>query len=44
MLDEAHQVPRRVAQYMDPATTVQRICDHPVQIIALHKEITDLTS
>jgi len=32
----------RVAQYMEPADRVQRVCDHPGQIIALQIEITDL--
>ena len=31
-----------MAQYTDPVNLVQRVCDHPAQIIALQKQITDL--
>jgi len=42
MLEEAQDVLSRVAQYTEPAAMVQRVCDHPAQIIALQKQITDL--
>jgi len=42
MLEEAQEVLRRVAQYIEPANLVQRVCDHPAQIIALQKQIMDL--
>lgn len=42
MLEEAQEVLRQVAQYTEPANHVQRVCDHPAQIIALQKQITDL--
>jgi hypothetical protein len=44
MLEEAQAVLRRVAQYTEPASMVQRLCDHSAQILALQKEITDLKS
>jgi hypothetical protein len=44
MLEEAHAVLRQVAQYTEPTSTVQQVCDHPSQIIALQKEMTDLKS
>ena len=40
--EDAQEVLRRVAWYTEPAAIVQRVCDHPVQIIALQKQITDL--
>ena len=33
-----------MAQYTEPADLVQRVCDHPAEIITLQKEITDLMS
>ena len=42
MLEEAQEVLRRVAQYIEPANLVLRVCDHPAQIIALQKQIMDL--
>jgi len=42
VLEEAHEVLRRVAQYTEPAAMVQRMCNYPAQIIALQKQITDL--
>jgi len=42
MLEQAKEVLRRVAQYTEPPAMVQRVCDHPTQIIALQKQITDL--
>jgi hypothetical protein len=44
MLEEAQEVVRRVAQYMEPASTIQRVCAHLAQRILLMKEITDLKS
>jgi len=32
----------RVAQYSQPIREVQRVCEHPHQIIDLHRQITDL--
>jgi hypothetical protein len=42
MLEEAQDVLRRVAQYTELASTIQRVCDHPAQILGLQKEITKL--
>jgi hypothetical protein len=42
MLEEAQDVLRRVAQYMELASTILRVCDHPAQILGLQKEITKL--
>jgi len=42
LLEEAQGVLRRVAQYIEPAAMVQRVCDHPAQITELQKRITDL--
>ena len=42
LLEEAQEVLRRVAQNTEPAAMVERVCDHPAQIIALQKQITDL--
>jgi len=42
MLEMAQEVLRQVAQSTEPASVVQRVCDHPVQLIALQKQITDL--
>jgi hypothetical protein len=42
MLQDAHEVLRKVAGYTKPASMVQRVCDHPAQIIALQAEITKL--
>ena len=42
LLEEAQEVLRRVAQHTEPTAMLQRVCDHPAQIIALHKQITDL--
>jgi hypothetical protein len=44
MLEEKQEVFRWVAQCTEPVSMVQRVCDHPAQIIALQKEITDLKS
>ena len=42
VLGEAQEVVRRVAQYTEPAAILQRVCDHPTQIIGLQTQITDL--
>jgi hypothetical protein len=42
ILAEAQAELRRVAQYMEPASMVQRVCNHQAQIVAFQKEITDL--
>jgi len=42
VLEVAQEVLRRVAQYTEPAAIVQRVCDHPAQIITFQKHITDL--
>lgn len=44
MLEVAQEVWRRVTQYTEPTSTVQRVCDHRTQIILLQKEILDLKS
>jgi hypothetical protein len=31
-----------VAQYSQPVRTIQAVCDHPQQLVALQKQITDL--
>jgi len=41
-LGQTPEVLLRVAQYTKPADMVQSVCNHPVQIIALQKENTDL--
>ena len=41
-LEESKEVLSRVEQYTKPTATVQRVCDHPVQIIAVQKQIMDL--
>lgn len=40
MLEEVQEVLRRVAQYTEHTSTIQRVCAHPAQIIQLLKEIT----
>ena len=42
LLEEAQEGLKRVAQYTEPVAMVQRVCDHPAQIFALQKQITDL--
>jgi len=42
MLEEAQEVLRRVVEYIKPAITVQRVCDHLVQIIALLAKIMNV--
>jgi hypothetical protein len=37
MLEEVQEVLRRVAEYTELASMVQRVCDHPAHIIALQK-------
>jgi len=44
LLEAAQRMLRRVAQYTEPATMVQRVCDHPAQNIKLHNKTTDLHS
>jgi len=44
LLEEAEQLLWRVAQYTEPATMVQTVCNYLEQIIALQKQITDLQS
>jgi len=39
---QTQEVLMRVAQYSEPIREVQRVCDHPQQIINLQREITDL--
>ena len=39
---QTREVLMRVAQYSQPIPEVQRMCDHPVQIITLQKQITHL--
>ena len=43
MLEETREVLRRVAEYPEVTSMVQRVSDHPAQRIALQKEITELT-
>jgi hypothetical protein len=38
---QAQEVITRIAQYSQPVRTIQVVCDHPQQIIALRKQITD---
>jgi adenine deaminase len=44
MLEEAQEVLRTVAQYMEPTSTIQMVCAHPAQRNLLLKQITDLKS
>lgn len=44
MLEEAKEVFRWVAQYMEPTSMVQRVCNHHAQIIMLQKETMNLKS
>jgi hypothetical protein len=39
---QAQEVMLRIAQYSQPVQTIQAVCDHPTQIVALQKEITNL--
>jgi hypothetical protein len=39
---QAQEVMIRIAQYSQPVQTIQAVCDHLEQIIALQKEITNL--
>jgi hypothetical protein len=39
---QAQEVLMRLAQYSQPVQEIQMVCDHPSQIIALQKQITDL--
>jgi hypothetical protein len=39
---QAQEVMMRTVQYSQPMRTIQAVCDHPEQIIALQKQITDL--
>jgi len=39
---QAQEVLRRVAQYSQPVREIQLVHDHPGQIIALQKQVTDL--
>lgn len=41
MPEQALDVLRRVAQNMEPSSTMQQVCDHPAQIIELQEDITD---
>lgn len=41
-LESAQEVLRCEPQYTEPTCTIQRVCDHPAQIIALPKESTNL--
>ena len=41
VLEEAQDVLSRVAQYTKPTAMEQRVCNHPAQIIACQKQITD---
>jgi hypothetical protein len=43
-LAQAEEILLQVAQYVEPADQVQRVCDHPAEIIKLQKKITDLKS
>jgi hypothetical protein len=38
----AQEVMTRIAQYSQPVRTIQAVCDHPQQIIALQRQVTDL--
>jgi len=44
LLEDAHEVLRRVAEYTEPTATVQMVCNHPTHIISLQKPITDVQS
>jgi hypothetical protein len=39
-IGQAQDVLLQVAQYTEPADLVQMVCNHPIQIIQLQKEIT----
>jgi uncharacterized coiled-coil DUF342 family protein len=39
---QAPEVMMRFAQYSQPMRTIQALCDHPAQIVALQKQISDL--
>jgi len=39
---QTQEVLMRVAQYSQPIREVQRVCEHPQQIIDLQRQITDL--
>jgi len=39
-IGQAQEVLLQVAQYTEPVDLVQMVCDHPIQIIQLQKEIT----
>jgi hypothetical protein len=39
---QAQEVMMRIAQYSQPVRTIQAVCDHPEQMIALQNKITDL--
>jgi len=41
-LEKAQELSSRVSQYTKLAAMEQRVSDHPAQIIALQKQITDL--
>jgi len=41
MLEAAQEVLRMVAWYTEHGSIVQRVCNHPAQIIALQKQITN---
>jgi hypothetical protein len=41
---QAQEVMMRIAQYSQPVRTIQAVCDHPAQIVALQKQITNLQS
>jgi hypothetical protein len=42
MVTELQGELRLVIQYTEPVSTIQTVCDHQAQIIALQKEITNL--
>jgi len=44
MLERDQDVLWRVVQYTEPASLVQKVWDHPAQMIALQKQITNLQS
>jgi hypothetical protein len=39
---QAQEVLMWVAQYSQPVREIQMVCNHPSQIIALQKQVTDL--
>jgi hypothetical protein len=39
---QAQEVLMRIAQYSRPVRTFQAVCDHPSQMMALRKQLTDL--